>query len=158
MITRKGMTLVLVLALCFGLLTMAIAYIRVNKQSRPINTRLSESIQADFIGQGVVNLAVLKFKKRPAEFYYAYKAFNAGINGEPFRVYTASDTTINGVFTDPSGVMFSYFTEYELVANRPFEEDAIIIRVRVEQRDAGGNLVLTRNYNHTIHARRGVSS
>ena len=158
MITRKGMTLVLVLALCFGLLTMAIAYIRVNKQSRPINTRLSESLQADFIGQGVVNLAVLKFKKRPAEFYYAYKAFNAGINDEPFGVYTTHDPTINGVFTDPSGVMFSYFTEYELVANRPFEEDAIIIRVRVEQRDAGGNLVLTRNYNHTIHARRGVSS
>lgn len=69
---KSGIAVVIVLVLTTMLLALAGAYIQQSRQSIPINSKLLERVQADFWGQGVAQLALLKFKQLPSEFYYAY--------------------------------------------------------------------------------------
>jgi len=148
------MSLIIVLTLSMFLLIFGGAYIKANQQNRPINERHLERIQADFIAQGVIQLAVLKFKKRPAEFYWAYKTMSANLSNAPYAAYVTQDPTLNGTFTAPGGLRYVYSTDWRLVTNDLFTTDGIVITVTVRQETSGGVVVLTRQSQTTIQADR----
>lgn len=151
---RSGMALIIVLTMSMFLLVIAVSYIRGNAQSRPINERHFERAQADFLGQGVVQLAAMKFKKRPAEFYYAYRAMRAGLGDAALRVYLNDDPTLNGEFVDQEGQRYEYFTQMQLITNKLYETDGIRIQVTVNQLSDTGAIVLSRAQEHVIEAKR----
>jgi len=151
---NRGMALIIVLVLSMFLLIVAISYIRDNSQNRPINERHFERAQADFLGQGIVQLAAMKFKKRPAEFYYAYRAMRAGLGDAAMRSYLNSDTTLNGEFIDSVNQRYSFATQMQLITNQLYQTDGIRIVVTVEQLSETGEVVLTRVQEHIIEAVR----
>ena len=151
---RKGMALIIVLAMSMFLLVLAISYIRDNSQNRPINERHFERAQADFLGQGVVQLAAMKFKKRPAEFYYAYRAMRAGLGDAALRSYLQNDMTLNGEFVDQGNNRYVYSTQMQLITNQLYQTDGIRILVTVDQVSDAGATVLTRTQEHTLEAIR----
>jgi len=73
---RHGMAIPVVLIFSIALMTIAGVYIRRIGQTKPVNDRLLERLQADFWGQGILQMAILKFKQLPSEFRYAYHAVN----------------------------------------------------------------------------------
>ncbi len=148
------MTIPLVLVLSFALLILGSAYFNQMRGQRPINDKMFERTQADFLAQGLVELASLKFKKRPAEFYYAYKARQAGVNTAPFTTYVNNDTTLNGTFTDSRNKSYDFATNWELVTNKLFEIDGIRITVTVTQYNQNNVVELVRTLSHTIQANR----
>ncbi|HAE40891.1 MAG TPA: hypothetical protein DCG57_19990 [Candidatus Riflebacteria bacterium] len=151
---KSGMALVIVLVMSMFLLVIAVSYIRGNAQNRPINERHFERAQADFLGQGVVQFAAMKFKKRPAEFYYAYRAMRAGLGDAAMRAYLNDDTTLNGEFTDQVNQRYEYSTQMQLITNKLYETDGIRIQVTVNQLSETGTVVLTRVQEHVIEAIR----
>lgn len=151
---NRGMALIIVLVLSMFLLIVAISYIRDNSQNRPINERHFERAQADFLGQGIVQLAAMKFKKRPAEFYYAYRAMRAGLGDAAMRSYLNNDTTLNGEFNDSVNQRYRFATQMQLITNQLYQTDGIRIVVTVEQLSEAGEVVLTRVQEHIIEAVR----
>lgn len=151
---RKGMTIPLVLVLSFALLVLGGAYFNMMRGQKPVNEKVFERSQADFLAQGLVELAALKFKKRPAEFYYAYRARQAGVNSGPFTNYVPWDPTLNGTFSDSKGQVYDYATDWELVTNKAFEVDGIRVTVTVTQRSPIGAIEIVRTLSHTIQANR----
>ncbi len=150
----RGIALVIVLAMSMFLLVIAIAYIRANAQNRPINERHFERAQADFLGQGIVQLAAMKFKKRPAEFYYAYRAMRAGLGDAAMRSYLNNDNTLNGEFVDQVNRRYVFSTQMQLITNQLYQTDGIRILVTVEQFDEADAVALTRVQEHIIEAVR----
>lgn len=151
---KKGMALVIVLTMSLFLLVLAGSYIRENSYSRPINERHFERAQADFLGQGIVQLAAMKFKKRPAEFYYAYRAMRAGLGDASLRAYLNEDTTLNGIFSDQHNSRYQFSTQMQLITNQRYQTDGIRIIVTVEQLSEAGQVLLTRIQEHILEAVR----
>ncbi len=151
---KRGMALIIVLVLSMFLLVVAISYIRDNSQNRPINERHFERAQADFLGQGIVQLAAMKFKKRPAEFYYAYRAMRAGLGDAAMRSYLNNDTTLNGEFIDRVNQRYRFATQMQLITNQLYQTDGIRIVVTVEQLSEAGEIILTRVQEHVVEAVR----
>lgn len=151
---KSGMALILVLSFSTFLLIMAISYTQTNLHNRPINERHFERAQADFIGQGIVQLAAMKFKKRPAEFYFAWRAMRAGVNAQPLENYLTNDSTLNGTFTDHKGNRYRFNTRMQLITNQVFDTDAIRIVVTIEQINDSDVVLLTRVQEHVIEAVR----
>jgi hypothetical protein len=148
------MALIIVLTMSMFLLVIAISYIRDNAQNRPINERHFERAQADFLGQGIVQLAAMKFKKRPAEFYYAYRAMRAGLGDAGMQAYLQNDATLNGEFVDQVNRRYVYRTEMQLITNQLYQTDGIRILVTVEHLSDAGEILLTRIQEHIIEAVR----
>ncbi|PKL47884.1 MAG: hypothetical protein CVV42_11340 [Candidatus Riflebacteria bacterium HGW-Riflebacteria-2] len=151
---NQGMALIIVLVLSMFLLIVAVSYIRDNSQSRPINERHFERAQADFLGQGIVQLAAMKFKKRPAEFYYAYRAMRAGLGDMAMISYLNHDNTLNGEFVDQVNQRYRFSTQMQLMTNQLYQTDGIRIIVTVEQLAETGEVVLTRVQEHILEAVR----
>ena len=157
---NHGMALIIVLTMSTFLLVIGVSYIRDNSHSRPKNERHFERAQADFLGQGVVQLAAMKFKKRPAEFYYAYRAMRsanadaATAGRAAMQSYLTNDTTLNSEFTDPAGRRYRYSTDMQLITNQLYQTDGIRIVVTVEHFNTAGEVILTRVQEHVIEAVR----
>lgn len=151
---KRGMALIIVLAMSMFLLIIAVSYIRGNSYNRPVNERHFERAQADFLGQGIVQLAAMKFKKRPAEFYYAYRSMRAGLGDAAMRVYLDDDTTLNGDFVDQVNHTYRFSTQMQLITNQLYQTDGIRILVTVEQLSDTNEVVLTRIQEHILEAVR----
>jgi len=93
------MALVIVLALATGLLIMGISYISQVRQRTAVNPNQLTAIQAEFLGQGIAQIAAFKVKKMTGPFYYAMIARNAATPfSDPYDVYVG-DSCIRGAFT-----------------------------------------------------------
>ncbi|OQA07114.1 MAG: hypothetical protein BWY66_01526 [bacterium ADurb.Bin374] len=144
---RRGMAIVVVMMFSLALLILGSFYIRRFSQSTPINTRLVERVQADFLGYGVLQMALLKFKQLPSEFYFAYNAIVlAGrvITPDPWATYRGG--RLQGAMTTPFAA--TYMTDFRVLGQNKFNSDAIQISVTV---DCGG---VRRVVNHTVNAVR----
>ena len=158
---KSGMALVIVLAISMSLLILGTAYIGTFTQSRKTNTRVLEQLQADFFAQGVAKIAMLKFKKFPADFYHAYKydvAKKKGTAGLPALAvdplasfHGAVGTVLQKDANLPAPLKVdSYSTMYRLTTSKDYDRDVIEIEVNVHI----GEYVQT--YVSTVDASRTV--
>ncbi|MFZ2957312.1 MAG: hypothetical protein WA705_10520 [Candidatus Ozemobacteraceae bacterium] len=153
--SKAGIALAVVLGFSTTLLVMGMIFLQTNRHSRPVNERIYERTQADFLAQGLVELATLKFKKRPAEFYWAYKIFPT--NDAPFKDYQTNDPTLNGTFTDAKGNNHAFTTQWELVTDKLYDYDGIQITVNVTTTTVDG-ISITRKMVSTVSAKRTTLS
>lgn len=156
--SRRGMALVIVLVLCTALLSVGLWFLSGFRHRTAINPALFERIQMDFFAQGILQAAMLKFKKMPSEFYYAFRA--RSINPAYLNLYLCKNNSsedvpcLSGTMTLPTSsfigkaVSVTYSTDFEMVYNQLYNQDGIVIRVSTQ---TGGH---TRQVSHTINVSR----
>ncbi|MBF0408294.1 MAG: hypothetical protein HQM10_13170 [Candidatus Riflebacteria bacterium] len=98
--TRSGMALVVVLSFASALLIFCTAYIDQARKKTRFNPMMLTSLQANFLGQGVAQIAALKVKKVPGPIYYAVIASNTSKFTTPYKTYI-SDSVLNPEFSTP---------------------------------------------------------
>ncbi|MBF0542968.1 MAG: hypothetical protein HQM08_00975 [Candidatus Riflebacteria bacterium] len=146
-LNRKGMAIVIVLILSTALLIFGTSYISHFRNVQSVNQRLLERVQIDFWAQGVMQKAILKFKRLPSEFYFAYKACildkRTFSSPTPWDVYLSD---LAATITLPFSL--SYSTKFTVLGQKKFEKDSICIEVEALQ----GNI--NHHIRQTINAER----
>jgi len=70
----RGTALILSLVFATLLLEMVIAYTKMVQQAPPQNFQIDERVKMDFLSQGLIEKAILKFQLFPADYYAANDA------------------------------------------------------------------------------------
>ncbi|MBF0544398.1 MAG: hypothetical protein HQM08_08190 [Candidatus Riflebacteria bacterium] len=143
--TKHGMALVVVLTFSMVILILGTSYIQSFSNYKKNNPIHLERIQADFFAQGISKIALLKFKKFPADFYHAY-LYDVASKKDPKNVPPKPAPTPLQVFhqeslnpvlqnnaTLSSGIPISmYSTTYELTNTKAYNSDGLLITVTVK--------------------------
>ncbi|HAE37056.1 MAG TPA: hypothetical protein DCG57_00275 [Candidatus Riflebacteria bacterium] len=144
---RNGMAIIIVLVFSTALLALAGMYVSSSRNATPINSRLLERVQMDFLGQGITQLALLKFKQLPSEFYYAYNFTvrdKRTATPDPWAKYLLGP--LKGERTSPFEL--KYHTNCRVLGQTQYKTDAIEFEVIIEGND------MTRNIKKTINSTR----
>lgn len=142
--SRRGMALVVVLVLSLALLVLGGAYMKTVSQTTVVNPLQLKKLQADFLAQGISEIALLKFKKFPADFYHAYVANLCGppASTAPYIVFreqgsgpTANTPLRNLQYNgksigDPIKVL-DYTVDYRMISYKGYDKDGLQINVSV---------------------------
>lgn len=155
--SRTGMAIVIVLVFAFTLLVLGSAYLKTFTMSKPVNPKMLERLQADCFAQGISQIAMLKFKRFPADFYHAYIHQRAGLtnyNPTPMtHFHGAADTPLQDYrpggtsIADPVPVA-TYSTRYNMISYKGYSRDALEINISVTVGD------IQQNYLFTVDASR----
>jgi len=161
---RRGIAMMLVLIFSMILLTMGGVYIKTISNVKKTNPKLLEQVQSDFFGQGIARIAVLKFKKYPADFYHAFLRKVAKDKGtpplptlspatpEPIDSFLGAAGTVlqnqSGIVSPASMTLDSYSTEYRLITHKAYNKDGLEVSVNMQVNG------LTRTYKTTFEASR----
>lgn len=153
------MALVIVLVILMFLLILGSSYIQSISQIKHFNPKALEQLQSDFFAQGVNRIALLKFKKYPADYYHAFfyeierKKGTSGLTAYspwPLTVFNGESGTVtcnNSTFKSPLKIA-SYSVNYAMISHKPYANDGIEVTVFVQ---VGTH---TRNYKTTVDASR----
>ncbi len=157
---KHGTALVIVLVFATVLLTFGLYYLRTVSQSVPINPLQLRRIQADFLAEGIANIAMLKYQELPSMFHYAYiagRVATAGANVGPLNTYLGDswlngNSTINAAFADTNApaLPITFSTDYRILAHKKYDRDSIQIICTVNL----GNGLMEREVRRTFYAER----
>ncbi|MFZ2960276.1 MAG: hypothetical protein WA705_25620 [Candidatus Ozemobacteraceae bacterium] len=165
-LSSKGMALIIVLAISAALLVMGLSYIQTFSQSRPVNPKVLEKLQADFLAGGLQRIALLKFKRFPEDFYHAYfyqVAWDNPAKRPSLTAYTPlplqefkDDPVLQfGISTFASPlVIASYSTNYSLLSHKNYASDSLDITVTVRLAERPPDKTATHTYSLKIDASR----
>ncbi len=144
---RKGIAVVIVLVLTTMLLALAGSYIQRSRTASPINGKVLERVQADFWGQGIAQLALLKFKQLPSDFYFAY---NFSVRDKRLAVPDPWSTFLLSPLQGHRNTPFplDYTTNCRILGQTRYKTDSIEFEVILE----GENL--RRSVKQTINSTR----
>lgn len=151
-LNSRGIAIVVVLVLAMALLIFGVTYTKTISQVTPVNPHLLLNSQLDILGEGIGNIALLKFKELPSDFYYAYyKGRVASLPRDlaPLNTFE-SDTHLRGNFPDlnkPSQNA-SYTASYQVLSQKKYDTDTLVISVSVQIADT------TREIKKTINTAR----
>jgi hypothetical protein len=132
---KKGMALVLVLALCTSLLVFGGFYIGQIRQQAPLNLPSLAALQAHFLAQGVAQVAALKVQKMPSHLFYAMVARNKGTTTDPATTFQG-DTLLSPAFTTPFEAQTQ--TVIEMNPSSIYKTMNFLVRVTVNVKDMHG--------------------
>lgn len=128
------MAIVIILALVTSLLIFATSYMKTVHYQSKRNTIELGAVQADFLAEGVTQLAMLKLQRLPGPLYYASVASAAGIM-EPYKEYI-SDKTLNDEIATPCSAI--YRTSYRLLPSKLYDSMNVRIAVVVSVKQSDG--------------------
>ena len=137
---RKGMAIVIVLVLATSLLLMGGTYWKTIQQVKPVGKNLLQKAQANILAEGILNIAILKFKELPSDFYYSYyiaKVATTTVNTAPFadfQEFSTAGSLLTGSQSnaDGEGNTASYTTTFQVLSQKKYKSDAIKISVTVD--------------------------
>lgn len=131
---RKGMALVMVLVFATLLALGALAFSKMFQQSRPQNQVIDERVKIDFLAQGYVERALLKYQLFPADYYAAAIAHKKGFTG-PLKNFIEDDPALQiSNFTQASATFSTVqslgvdVVSIDLLASWSYNSDAIRVR------------------------------
>ncbi|HNV71812.1 MAG TPA: hypothetical protein PKO06_19060 [Candidatus Ozemobacteraceae bacterium] len=156
---KRGTALVIVLVFATVLLTFGLFYLRTVSQSVPINPLQLRRIQADFLAEGLANIAMLKYQELPSMFHYSYIAGRIATNGAnigPLNTYLGDsylngNSTINTALADPNApaLPITFTTDYRILSHKKYDRDSIQIICTVTM-----GSVMEREVRRTFYAER----
>ena len=140
---KRGTAIVIVLVFATALLTFGLFYLRVISQGTTLNPLQLRKIQADFLAEGVANIAMLKYQELPSDFYSSYfiarVATTTPLVPGPLATFLG-DSCLNGNSTtnplmadvnEPSlGITFT--TDFRVLSQKQYDKDAIQIISNVD--------------------------
>jgi len=138
------MALVIVLAIATALLVMGASYLSTFSQSRSVNPKILEKVQADLLATGLQKIALLKFKRFPEDFYHACffqfawddpvkrpTLFN--YSPLPLAVFQGDPILRNGDAAALAPLtVFDYSTTYRLLSHRAYTRDSVEILITLQ--------------------------
>ncbi|MBF0410910.1 MAG: hypothetical protein HQM10_26430 [Candidatus Riflebacteria bacterium] len=142
---RRGVAIIFVLVFSTGLLLFGLAYLNNVSSHKAVNPNQSLRAQIEVLAEGLSNIALLKYKELPSDFYYAYeKALLAPVaarDADPLNVFlekSQAGSFLRGQLPDPnfpsdSSRNASYTTSFTLMTRKKYENDAILITTVVEK-------------------------
>lgn len=152
------MAIVVVLIFATVLLMLGASYLNTLSNVRKTNIHVLRQHQANFLALGLQRIALLKFKKFPADFYHAYfhqVAKNQGVKGlsplSPLPTFHEANNSILQNFpkiADPIGVS-SYSIGYRMISHKAYSTDGLEIYTSLRLKDD-----IERNYKMTLLASR----
>jgi len=138
------MALVIVLGIAAALLVMGSSYLSTFSQSRPVNLKILEKVQADLLATGLQKIALLKFKRFPEDFYHAcfYQfAWDDPVKRTtlfpydplPLDVFQGDLVLQNGIpdLISPLSVNM-YSTTYRLLSHKAYTRDSVEIVINLQ--------------------------
>ena len=90
---RQGMALLMVLVFATLLATCALGFSKMFQQARPQNQVIDERVKIDFLAQGFVEKALLKYQLFPSDYYAANLARKKGLN-DPLKSFIEDDPAL----------------------------------------------------------------
>lgn len=141
------MAILIVLIFTVSLLLLGTTYLGTFRQTKAVDLKSIDQVQADYIAQGLLKIATLKFKRFPADFYYAYMHEMArlrGATGAPFTTYNPTPLQLyhtqnaaTCILQNQTGLcspiaVATYSTTYRLISTKAFTNDALEIGVTVQ--------------------------
>lgn len=137
---NKGMAILIVLVLATSLLIMGGTYWKTIQQVRPISDNLLQKAQANLLAEGILNIAILKFKELPSDFYYSYyiaRVSTLTTNLVPLNSFTEVSTSgslLTGSIAniDGEGNVASFTTDYQVLSQDKYTSDSLRITVIVD--------------------------
>jgi len=132
----KGMAIVVVLVLAMALLVFGVSYTKNISQITPINPNLLLRSQLDILGEGLSNIALLKFKELPSDFYYAYYKGRVATPPRdlgPLNTFQ-NDALLRGMLPSMNlpGQNASFTTTYQVLSQKKYDTDTLEISVTVQ--------------------------
>jgi len=154
MMKRSGMAIVIVLVFTLALLTLGSAYLKTVGHMAAVNPKSLQLMQVEYFARGIMKIALLKFKKFPADFYHAYLQEVARAKGKAVQTYAPSpiesfkgpaDSILQGTETPNQMVtgmvggsttpVKSYTTEFRLTSQNQYNLDVLEIKVHITLKD-----------------------
>jgi len=147
----RGIAIVLVLALAMALLIFGVTYMKSISQSTVVNPDLLLRAQIDILGEGIANIALLKFKELPSDFYYSYykgRVADTTLIG-PINTFEG-DALLSGEITNFNGTTdtASFTTRYQVLSQKKYDTDTLVVTVTLGFRG------MTREIRKTINTAR----
>ena len=142
---KRGMALIVVLVFAVVLVQLAISYSGMLRQSKPQTIIVDEKAKVDFLANGIIEKAILKYKLNTTYYYSALEAQKAGVNGPMLRYindpilveanYTGANSSFN---SNPIGVFIATMT---ILTNSKWDHEAMKIVSQADYQDHQGNNV-----------------
>ena len=137
---NKGMAIVIVLVLATALLIMGGTYWKTIQQVKPVGENLLQKAQANVLAEGILNIAILKFKELPSDFYYSYfiaRVSTTTTDLAPLNSFLENSTAgsfLKGSIANVDGVgnAASYTTDYQVLSQDKYTSDSIKVKVVVD--------------------------
>lgn len=142
--SRQGMALIIVLVFSLALLVLGTSYMNTISKTTVVNPIQLRRLQADFLAQGIAEIALLKFKKFPADFYHSYVAHITGAPAEtePYVVFCEqgtgpdANTPLRNLQYDGQSLgapvnLLDYTTDYRMLSYKGYDNDGLQITVAV---------------------------
>lgn len=131
---KQGMAIPVVLCVVTALLILGLCYSKTASEYTVVNPTVLLNSKLEILGEGITNVALLKFKELPSDFYYAYEKGRISSDStdvEPITVFE-SDSKLRGSVADPdTGVMLQYKTAYKILSQKKYDKDVLVISVEV---------------------------
>lgn len=144
---RQGMALLMVLVFATLLATCALAFSKMFQQARPQNQVIDERAKVDFLTQGYVEKALLKYQLFPSDFYAANLAKKKGFS-EPLKKFIEEDPVLQvSNFTQASATFPTVqdlsvdVVAIDLLSSWSYNIDAIRVRAVGSYRNLAGAIV-----------------
>ena len=139
----RGMALIVVLTIATGLLILGLSYIQNFTQKKPLNPKILEKVQSDYLATGLQKIALLKFKRFPEDFYHAFFYQVAWDNPSkrpgllpytplPLKVFHDDDILQGKVASLADPLKLDYYnTTYSLLTHKKYASDSLDITINV---------------------------
>ncbi|MBU1105614.1 MAG: hypothetical protein KKB51_03015 [Candidatus Riflebacteria bacterium] len=132
----KGMAIIIVLVLSMALLIFGVSYTKNISQVTSVNPDLLLRSQLDILGEGISNIALLKFKELPSDFYYSYykgRVATPPRDLAPLNTFQ-NDVLLRGELPNPNDAVHnaSFTTTYQVLSQKKYDTDTLEISVTVQ--------------------------
>ena len=145
---KNGMALVMALVFAAILLQMAIAYSGMTRESKPQTIQLDERAKLDYLARGVTELAVLKFRLFPADYYACWEAYKDYGNDSYLKKFTvdANEFKSLGTFTESISTFNNVAVNIQLATMTLFTKnkwktEALLVQAYANYKDQYGRIV-----------------
>lgn len=131
---RQGIALVFALVFAVVLLQFAIAYSGLVRQSRPQTDKIDERVRLHYLANGLAEIALLKYQKFPADFYYCWSYASETATTGPLKAFTvdAPEFKIENFMSSSSSFnsepITIKITDMKLLTNNPWKTEALEIK------------------------------
>ena len=148
---KKGMALIMALVFAVVLLEMAVAYSGMTKESKPQTVQIDERDKLAFLAKGITELAVLKFRLFPSDYYACWEAHEKYNYNNPLLQFTvkASEfsqigvgSTSNSSFNNVSiNVQLATMAILTTDPSNKWNTEALLVKAYANYTDQYGRLI-----------------
>ncbi|NLI79276.1 MAG: hypothetical protein GX442_22885 [Candidatus Riflebacteria bacterium] len=158
--TRRGVAIAMAIVFASILLVMALGLTSMTGQALPQNIIHDERASVELVGQGLIDLAALKFQLCPAQFYAAYEAKKNGYT-VPMNTFLQDLTLVQEASSSHlTGKIYVRITNMSLhtATSSYWKNEVLSIDAVATYTSRHNQNAISRNINRILHTDRVVQT